>query len=246
MLLWLSLPSIADDRIADDSGADDSGASEQRARELYENGVILYDEGLYEDAIIAWEEAYSLSARPLLLYNIASAQERLGQWQKTLETLNRYRAFATADERARLDRRITSLERRIGAEEASSDQQGAPSEEPLVTTVQQTTSMEPRTGWLKPTAFVIGSAGLASGTVLGLQARSARQDALSLCVDGGSSLLCPSTAEEALQRDRFRSRAADVSFVVASAGLLSGAALVVWADASVRVLPGGLVLTGRF
>lgn len=236
LLLCLSLPSIADD----------TGASEQRARELYENGVILYDEGLYEDAIIAWEEAYTMSARPLLLYNIASAQERLGQWQQTLETLNRYRAFATADERARLDRRITNLERRIASEASSTAQQGVPSEEPIVTSVQETTSMGPRLGWLTPTAFVFGGAGLASGTVLGLQARSARQDALSLCVDGGSSLLCPSTAEEALQRDRFRSRAADASFVIAGASLLSGAALVVWADASVQVLPGGLLLTGRF
>jgi tetratricopeptide (TPR) repeat protein len=236
LLLCLSFP----------SSADDTGASEQRARELYENGVILYDEGLYEDAIIAWEEAYSLSARPLLLYNIASAQERLGQWQQTLETLNRYRAFATADERARLDRRITNLERRIASEASSAVQQGVAIEEPIVTSVQETTSMGPRLGWLTPTAFVFGGAGLASGTVLGLQARSARQDALSLCVDGGSSLLCPSTAEEALQRDRFRSRAADASFVIAGASLLSGAALVVWADASVQVLPGGLLLTGRF
>ena len=108
MLSWALLGGAA--RAQEEGTAADIDA---RARELYDNGAILYDEGRYEDAIVAWEEAYRLSGRPLLLYNIANAQERLGQWRAALDTLNRYRAYARPEERERLDRRIANLERRL-------------------------------------------------------------------------------------------------------------------------------------
>ena len=84
-----------------------------RARELYRNGEQLYEEGLYEDAIVAWERAYDLSGRPLLLYNIANALERIGKWEEALRRINQYRAFATEAERETLDRRMRAIERRI-------------------------------------------------------------------------------------------------------------------------------------
>lgn len=234
LLLSLGLPCLANDM--------DTG--EQRARELYENGVILYDEGHYEAAITAWEEAYDLSSRPLLLYNIASAQERLGQWQETLDTLNRYRAFATAEERARLDRRITNLERRI--EQDVVERPPVPETAPEVSSVQATSSVGPRLNWLTPTTFTVGAAGLATGTLLGLQARNAREEAMVRCVNVDSRLLCPTSAEEFIQQERVRSIAADASFAIAGASLLGGAALIIWAEASVQVYPGGLLITGRF
>ena len=52
-----------------------ANSDEVRAKELYRNGERLYEEGLYEDAVVAWERAYELSERPLLLYNIANALE---------------------------------------------------------------------------------------------------------------------------------------------------------------------------
>ena len=88
-------------------------ANQERAKELYQNGSLLYDEGRYEDAIIAFQEAYRLSEQPKLLYNIAQAQERLGRYQEALDTLSRYRAYAPAEEREALDRRIRNLERRL-------------------------------------------------------------------------------------------------------------------------------------
>jgi len=53
-------------------------ADDERARELYDNGAILYEEGRYEDAIAAWKAAYDLSPKPLLLFNVANAYERIG------------------------------------------------------------------------------------------------------------------------------------------------------------------------
>lgn len=85
----------------------------ERARQIYLNGKSLYDEGSYEEAIVAWEESYRLSRRPDLLFNIASAQERLGLYQEALDTLSMYKVYATADEQDILERRVRSLEARL-------------------------------------------------------------------------------------------------------------------------------------
>lgn len=104
ILLWAGL------------AAAQSGTDDARAKEIYENGVILYDEGRYDDAIVAFQEAYRLSERPELLYNIANACERAGRYREAYEALNRYRVYAAADERERLDRRITMLSEKLAAD----------------------------------------------------------------------------------------------------------------------------------
>jgi tetratricopeptide (TPR) repeat protein len=86
---------------------------DSRAQELYDNGVLLYEEGRYDEAILAWQEAYKISKRPLLFFNMANASERLGEYQEAIDHLNHYRAYAAADEREALDRRIKNLERRF-------------------------------------------------------------------------------------------------------------------------------------
>ena len=48
----------------------DEPTPEVRAAEIYDNGTLLYDEGLYDDAIAAWQEAYRLSGLHPILLNI--------------------------------------------------------------------------------------------------------------------------------------------------------------------------------
>lgn len=108
-LLWMLLaPAPAQE-------PDDGDA---RARLLYENGAALYAEGLYEPAIEAFRQALDLSGHHELLYNIANAQERLGDLEGARESLGRYRIYVEPSERETLERRIRALERRIGEEEA--------------------------------------------------------------------------------------------------------------------------------
>lgn len=90
-----------------------------RAKELYDNGTRLYEEGLYSEAIGAFEEAYRLSNRPLLMFNIANAYERLGKLQEAVDYLNKYRAFAAAEDRESLERRISALDRRLAEQKAA-------------------------------------------------------------------------------------------------------------------------------
>ncbi len=242
LTVWALSGTVA---LAADEGNNTGAAQDARARELWENGAILYSEGRYEDAILAWDEAYRLSERPLILTNIANAQERLGLWRDALETLNRYRAFAPAQEREALDRRISNLERRLA-------DQGTVTTAPLLES-----SSSPGAGGKGPSValFLGGVAGGASGVVFGMLARSAREEAMGLCVSQGEGLLCPVEASDALMRDTRYSLVADVSAGAGAVLLAAGVVSVVrsrgpGAGVQATVLPtaggGFVVLTGGF
>ncbi len=197
--------------------ADDS--ADEQARILYENGAMLYEEGRYEDAIAAWQEAYRLSQRNELLFNLANAEERAGRYLDALDHLNRYRAFAPAEERATLDRRITNLERRI------SESGSKPS---TTTTAPATTAPpaqpEPKSEGgvriLPMVLFGVGGAGLVTGSVFGGRAVGARGDAAAACAPNGG--LCTGAAATPLTNDRRYSLLADIGFGVGVAGVVGG------------------------
>lgn len=90
--------------------AEEPDSNDERARMLYGNGRMLFDEQRYEDALLAWQEAYRLSDRPLLLYNIALAHEKLGNYGEAIELLYTYRVYATPDEQAGLIEKIDELQ----------------------------------------------------------------------------------------------------------------------------------------
>ena len=196
-----------------------------RARELFENGSGLYEEGQYDNAIAAWKEAYRLSARPLILYNIANALERAGRLDETRDTLNQYRAFATADERNALEQRIKNLERRISEEAASAPVEAPPEEttavdptpvEVLTTPIEGGTSAETpkeatvvapprkrRTGaWTATVSSAVVGAGGATLLTLGyVRGSQGRSTATGLCAPTSDGLtLCPEDASGGLEQ----------------------------------------------
>lgn len=185
--------------------------ADQRARELYENGAVLYEEGRYEDAVAAWEEAWRLSGRPLLLYNMANAMERLGRWEEAMDLLNRYRAYAPADERDVLDRRIRNIERR------------AVEQEVVAAAVRPEAARVP----LVPVALgATAAVGLGVGAGFAGVALAARAEAAERCVAVDGERYCPADAADALARDRRASAVADVALAV---GTVAGATgLGIW------------------
>ena len=200
-----------------------------RGRELYENGSMLYDEGRYEDAIVAWRQGYELTGLPDFLYNIANAQERLGDVKGALDTLGRYRAFATADERETLDRRIRSLEARLDKEPAPVPQPTpqpapVPQPEPQPQPVAQGGGVSGRT-IVGASLIGLGGASLITGTVFGLNSAGAGRDAAALCVEGTDGPLCPDTAADFLDAEKGSALAADLSFALGLA--LAGGGTVV-------------------
>lgn len=228
LTLWLAQASAAEPSLLPEgprAGATPSASDDARARELYENGALLYDEGRYEDAVAAWTEAYRLSGRPLLLFNMANASERLGRYEEAMALLSRYRAFAPAEERETLDRRIRNIEARLTEQESARAAEPIPP--PSVSTARTT-----RRG-VRVAPIVLGGVGVAAigtGTAFGLRATDAREAAAADCVDVGGIVRCGEAAGPALANDRRSSLVADLCF---GAGALSLAGAVVTA-----VLPG--------
>jgi tetratricopeptide (TPR) repeat protein len=231
LVLVFALPARADE------------AGDARARELFDNGAQLYEEGLYVEAVAAWTEAYDLSPRPLLLFNIANAYERLGKYQEALDYLNRYRAYAPADERQVLERRMGNIERRVDEEKAAEAARKAAEDEarlaadPLSKTGQMTVrSLEPEktaSDGPHPAGIALvagGGAVIGVGAGFGVAAILQRNSAKALCREATSGLLCPEAARTAVGRDRTYSLVSDIAFVAGGTMAVVGAVVLI-ADA---------------
>jgi len=97
--------------VGEGSGA--APSDDERARQLYRHGDRLYAQGNYEEAANAFEQAYALSERPLLLFNLANAYERQGAWARALQALRRYSPHADERDAKLVQSRIAYLERRL-------------------------------------------------------------------------------------------------------------------------------------
>src|SRR5687768_16988820 len=61
-----------------------------KAKALYEQGLKAYNLAEYADAIKAWKEAYSLTKKPLLLFNIGQAYRLDGDCKKAMTFYDTY------------------------------------------------------------------------------------------------------------------------------------------------------------
>jgi tetratricopeptide (TPR) repeat protein len=209
---------------------------DERARELYLRGDRLYAEGNYDEAVLAFEQAYELSWRPVLLYNMANALERLGRYEEALRRLEQYVPHAPEHQRSAVLKRMASLEARA-EEQRRSEREGvreraAPALEGNEPTVSPPAVDRPERDvpWL---GYAIGGAGVASmglGLVFGLSAAGARSDAEDLCIDNGSSTLCPSSARLFIDRAENRAVLADVALGLGIAAVGVGTYLVLSSD----------------
>ena len=271
--LSLALCLLAGPLASDAKAQDGSDAVEDnRAKELFQNGSLLYEEGQYEEAVLAWEKAYELSARPLLLFNIANAYERIGAWQDALDALNRYRAFAPGEERETLERRIFNLNRRLDNKLQQDQSAAATGPAPKPETAEESNPelevLPPSARTLRrpgpdPGPFVLlglGAAAAGTGGVLGALAQTAREQVAASCALAGDKLLCPQSSSSLIQQDKTYSLSSDILVAAGSAAagigivlaIVDGATRARNKAASLRILPvagpqeAAVVVTGRF
>ena len=189
--------------------------AEQRARELYERGDEAYANGRYDEAISAFQEAYSLSARPLLLYNLANAQERAGYLEPAVASLERYLPDASASERVEVQNRIAAMRERIEqarAEAAAEAEAAAAAAQQDETITPVPITPEPAGPDLVPAIVTLAGGGalLAVAVVTGVLALSARDEYAASCSSGPSPTLCTADAASALDTDFALSVTTDV------------------------------------
>jgi hypothetical protein len=85
--------------------------SDAEAKALFQAGREAFDGGRYEVALARWQDAYDLSGRTALLYNIGLAHDRLRHDGEALSAFKTYLAqIPQADNRDEVEGRIRALE----------------------------------------------------------------------------------------------------------------------------------------
>ena len=113
------------------TAADDE--RDRKAKDLYEQGNTHYDLAEYDQAIELFKQAYALSHRPTLLYNIAQAYRLKNDCEQALQVYKNYlRVDPNSPFRAKVESRITEMEtcvkdpsrKPVGTEAIQKDQNG--------------------------------------------------------------------------------------------------------------------------
>lgn len=90
-----------------------SEAVVQEARRAYDEGSAHYVAGRYNEALVAFERAYSLRPNPVVLLPILECHDRLGHVPEAIRTLDTYlHAMPEVRNRALLETRLDNLRRR--------------------------------------------------------------------------------------------------------------------------------------
>ena len=189
--------------------------SEERAKELFYNGQLLYEEGRYEAAILAWQKGYDITELPAFLKNIALAQESAGQYSQAIQTLQTYRAFAPFEEQEELRTWLEDLE-----EKSSLVQENRPVEEPVteatpaqnIPVPEENLELQNSEFQWKPIWTLGSTAGvIAVASLTTIQSQRLYTEVESVC-DLNGSLLCRSELSESDAINKFnRSRATSLT-----------------------------------
>ncbi len=208
-----------------------SEADQLRGKELFDNGYKLFQEGSYAEAIQAFRLAYATSGDPTLLYNIALAAERAGEYDLALEYLQAYRVHAPADEWDKLAEKAESFrKRKLNAQLEAQRSGGAPVQpaaEPTAAPAKPVLLDEPAPRERKifgPAAAVftsVAAASFATALGLGLAARGRDKAAADRCRDGDAGRLCSDDADADLSASRKFALGTDIMIGIGSAAALA-------------------------
>jgi hypothetical protein len=69
-----------------------ASAAPRTAKEEYADGVRAYASGRYDEAAAAFERAYALSPRPLIVFNVGQARRKMGDFDRALVAYRTYLA----------------------------------------------------------------------------------------------------------------------------------------------------------
>lgn len=182
--------------------------ADERARRHFEAGRSLYDAGAFDRAGQEFEEAYRLSDRPELLYNIYVAYRDAGDVRKASTALRAYleQMGESAPDRTNLEARLASLDAQVAAmDQAEEAERQRQAEEEARRMQERDTAVqpEPEGPSIAPWIVVgVGGAAILAGVVTGVMALGAVSDIEDNC-NGLTG--CPASYTE-LENDRDAAR----------------------------------------
>ena len=202
-------------------------ASEIRARELFQKGDKDYAEGRYEESLAEFQEAYDLSGRAQLLFNISNAQERLGKLAEAAESLEKYLASGKVKDKDVVQKRIANLKKRVEDKKAEDEAAEKKRQEDAAANEKKNEPPPPPPPPPPPKPFPVlpvalmaaGGASLITSGVFGILTLGARSDIDKDCKSGPSGDLCSSDASSAVSHDKTFGLITDITLV---AGVVLG------------------------
>lgn len=195
--------------------AQDVPDTDDEAYSLFAAGEQAFASGSYERALDYFEQAYALSARPGLLYNIAITADRMRRDARALEAFRAYLAAEPdTDLRAQVQARIAFLERAVAGEAEGED---PPRDEPV--------PPPPSEGGVHPAGIgvLIGAGALfvSFGILAGLS--EAEDESLASSCGRNAGGVCPPGAIAALDAYNL---GADISWIAGSVAAVVGVVLL--------------------
>jgi len=219
----------------------------QRAVMLFEESEAAYNDGRFDEAAAMLRRAYSLHDDPLLLFNLARALEGDGDLDGAIESYQQYIDEAPdAEDRGAVEARLRTLRAQRDELADDGDEEEEEEEEEIAEEEEDDAgggvSLAP---WLTAAG---GLAVVAVGGVFGAMSQSKALDADNEPVQETAKALHDDASTMATL--------ANVFFVVGGVIVAAG---VTWGvidlmgddeegepDADLAILPGGLLVTGRF
>jgi Tfp pilus assembly protein PilF len=241
-------------------------SDDQQAHAHFQVAASYYEQANYESALREFLEAYRLSQRSQLFYNLSLCYQQLGDLENAVSYLDRYLAEVTdIENRASLETRLANLRERLERQRAGQPTETTePTETPTETTETPTeTTTEPVETTPPPpasggdslnvgaiAAFSVAGVGLILGaTFTGL---AAAEDGRVAALPCAASRSCSASDVSGMQTDAL---IADIMWGVSLAGAAVGLVLVIvnpggggGEHARLRVSPSlaGLTLDGSF
>lgn len=146
---------------------------ENQAREAFERGRIHYDNGEFAKAAGAFEQAYKLSGREGLLYNLYLAYRDANEQEKAAEALRQYLAkVEVIENRAQLEARLKALDEGIAqrkaaeaAEAAQAAERQHAAEQAAAPVAPVSQAPAPGRWWLTPVVLMGAGGALMLGSI---------------------------------------------------------------------------------
>jgi tetratricopeptide (TPR) repeat protein len=196
---------------------------DERAKAHFLAGQSYYEQASYTDALREFNEAYRISKRPALLYNIARCHEALENYADAVKMLEAYldQAPETTD-RVAVETRIANLKERQAAREAKA-------QAPVVKTPPATTNVRPPPPHRKRiyTWIVggIGVAALASALGTGIASQLSYNDLSSKCSGTTCDPATVANAQSKIDSGKRLALATDILWPIGAAAAVTGIVL---------------------
>ncbi len=202
---------------------------EERAKAHFLAGQSYYDQASYNDALREFNEAYRISKRPALLYNIARCHEALEQFPEAVQMLQRYLdEDPTTSDREAVETRIRNLkERQERAQKPPEPPKPTPQPPPPAVVTPPTTPPAPAHRKRLATWIVggIGVGALAAALGTGIASQLSYNDLKSKCTGNVCDPNAVADAQHKIDQGKKLALATDILWPIGAAAVATGVIL---------------------